>query len=342
MISLHTRWLLSCLAVLGALLPSLAAACGLPFQARISAEQALIIHTNGRQHMITSVQLEDAGDRAAVVFPVPGVPEVDQPPGGEELFAYLDEATQPLEQVVRRVVWRASAPDETAPAGTRAVQVLGRDLIGGYDVARLAADDPPALRNWLAANDYVLPASAQPILAAYVAEEWNFVAVKLADQPAAAGALAPLRMSFDADEVVYPMRLGALSDQPLDVQIYVLADQRVTIDPLETLYAGPVEQLSPAPPVTLAPLFNQATYLTRLRATAIDPRSLMTDFVARPVPGNEPYREVKTVYQDVPLLQQYGLLTALFCLVLLNIIAIVGAIGLKRRFDAISPEAESR
>lgn len=327
------------IALFCALLPALALACGLPLDARINAEQALLIYVDGRQQLITSVDLSEVGGRAAVLFPVPGEPEVDQPTGGEELFAYLNEATKPLRQEQRRVVW-GNAP-LSAGRATEGVQVLGREIIGGYDVARLAANDAQALEQWLDANGYSMPADAQPILAAYVQEGWHFVAVKLAPG-GRAGSLAPLRMSFTADEIVYPMRLGALADRPVAVQLYVLTDQRVTIDQLETRYAGPRAQLDPAPPDSLAALLDDAPYLTRMEAAALDPQSLTDDFVARPAPNNEPFRAVETVYTDVPAAQVYGVPAAMICLAGISIMAFLVGLLFKRRFDAINPDKTTR
>lgn len=320
------------------LFPPAASACGLPFQASIAAEQALIIYAEGRQQIITAVQLEDISGQAAIVFPVPGIPEVDQPPGSADLFAYLDEATRPIKRFVSRVVWDSGVTEGAAPAG--AVDVLGREIIGGYDVARLAANDAQALDRWLDANGYALPAGASAILDAYVAEGWKFVAVKLADQTVTAGALAPLRLSFATDSIVYPMRLGALSTQPLAVDLYVLSSGRVTIDCLETTYAGPVDQLDPAPPATLEPLLSGAPYLTRLRVFALDPSSLTTDFVARPAPDNEPYRAVETIYTEIRPSESYGILAALCCLTLVSVFSVGIGFSFKRRFDTISPDPE--
>ncbi len=54
------------------------------------------------------------------------------------------------------LVWAGAAPDTAgAPAG--AVNVLGRQRLGPFDVTRLAADDPTALANWLTDNGFPHP-----------------------------------------------------------------------------------------------------------------------------------------------------------------------------------------
>ena len=51
-----------------------AEACGLPLGAKIPFEQALVSFSGGREEIVTSLQLEGDGPRAAVLFPVPAVP----------------------------------------------------------------------------------------------------------------------------------------------------------------------------------------------------------------------------------------------------------------------------
>lgn len=327
------------LAALLALAPALARACGLPLEARISYEQALLIVEGRRQQLIATVDLRDAAPDAGVVFPVPGLPEaVDQPAGGGELFPYLKQATRPLVRRERRFVW-APAPDRVgAPAG--GVAVLGEQTLGGYTVARLAANDPGALQAWLTEHGYGLPPAAEPILAAYVAEGWGFVAVKLAAS-APNGSLDPLRISYESDQLVYPMRLGALADQPIAVDLFVLAPYRVAAPPLATAYAGPVAQLDLVPPAGLAPLLGAAPYLTHVRGEALNPAAISGDLILSQAPSDEPYREEIIVYDEVAILGEgRGLFVALVCLTMITPLSLLIALAIRRRILRLSPPRE--
>jgi hypothetical protein len=328
-----------CIAALLALAPSIASACGIPFEARITSERALLILDGPRQQLITSVDLSEADPTAAVVFPVPGEPEVDQPPGGDQLFAYLQEATRPTVRREERMVWELNS-DETAGGAPSGAVLLGRETIGGYDVARLAADDGAALLGWLSENGYSLPPAAAPILADYAAEGWRFVAVKLADA-APAGSLAPLRFSYSADRPVYPTRFDALGDDSAALDLYVLSSGRSQVDGLETVFAGPSAELDPPPPDALGGLLA-GRYLTRLRGEALDPASLSADLTVTAAPDDSPYREVITVYRDVSIVRRAGLLLSVFCIVMLSPMALAIAVGLRRRMDALSPDPEAQ
>jgi hypothetical protein len=317
--------------------PAEVIACGMPLSARIPSEQSLIVFANGREEIITSVRLQGEGPGAAVIFPVPGVPEVGVLDRGD-LFGYLEEVTRPTVRVEEQLVWNI---DEGARVGAGAppgVSVLGREIIGGYEVARLKADDAGALQSWLDENGYSAPAGAAPILRAYIDEGWKFVAVKLAPNQEANGALTPLRLAFDAREIVYPMRLGALADQPLDVLLYVLADHRTEIPGMETQYAGPIKELDRPPPAELAPIFR-APFLTKLRNDHVIPANLSGDFVAKPAVSDESFRkvEVRTVYVSVWRRMTLPILGVIL-VILSSAIAFGFAIGLRRRMNAIAPD----
>jgi hypothetical protein len=222
------------------------------------------------------------------------------------------------------------------------VNVLGRELIGGYDVARLASDDAAALSDWLGQNGFSAPPGAEPILRGYVDAGWRFVAVKLAGDRAPSGRLAPLRLAFDAPRIIYPMRLGALADRPLDVLLYVLADHRVEHAQLPTEYAGPVAQLDRAPPDRLAELFR-APYLTKLRSTSLAPAALTDDFVLGPAGDDTPFRKVesRTVYVTAAATAaaqrgMAGAVVGVVLVVLASSAALGFALGLRKRIDAIA------
>ncbi|MBX0327912.1 DUF2330 domain-containing protein [Oscillochloris sp. ZM17-4] len=326
------------LGVILALAPGAALACGMPLGARITFERALLIDAGPRKQLITTVDLSDADPDAAVIFPVPAAPTVDQPAGGDGLFPYLIAATQPLVEQKSRYVWRLS---DTAGAGAPpgGVSVLGRETLGGYDVARLSADDPAALQTWLDQNGYRVPAAAAPILAAYVGEGWKFVAVKLSAGDRE-GALSPLRISYQAEDLIYPMRLGSLSDRPVGVELFVLSDHRSELPALSTTFAGPLSSLDPAPTGDLAELLSGAPYLTRMRSAELDPASLTDDFTVGRAASDDPYREAVTVYTDVSIAEDYAIMGIFLCLAAFSPVSFLLALAIRRRIRALAPAPE--
>ncbi len=59
------------------------------------------------------------------------------------------------------------------------VTVVAQETVGPYETVQLKSDDPAALKNWLADHNFTVPADVQPVLDAYVADHFDFVALKL-------------------------------------------------------------------------------------------------------------------------------------------------------------------
>jgi hypothetical protein len=248
--------------------PARACGCGVALLADVTRERALIIERPGREEIIASFDLlsEGAG-RAAIVLPVPSDPVVEEIEAGDPLM-YLDIATRPPID--------PDAPDgATAGAAGGGVAVIGRDVIGGYDVTRLNADDAGALDTWLDQNGYAMPEGAEPILAEYVDQGWRYVAIRLA--AGVSGALRPLRVSFDTEQLVYPMQLSQLGTSPLDLTLYVLADGERRIEGLTESYSGAVADLEPEPPAEVAEILDAGTHITKLTALGASPASFTSD-----------------------------------------------------------------
>lgn len=260
--------LLAALALGGS--PAGACACGIAIEATVNDESGLVIEGEGTETIVLSLDLtSDGSERAAVILPVPAEPEVEAVQGGDPL-EYLDVATAPPVTAV------GSSGGEDASAAPP-VDVLGREEIGGYDVSRLAADDPEALNDWLDDNGYSVPDGAEPIFSEYIDEGWKFVAIRLAGP--GDGVLKPLAVEFPvaAEEFVYPMRLSQLSSAPVNLDLYTLADGPRRAGALVETFAGEVADLEPAVPKEMEELFSQGEVVTRLEANGADPATFTSD-----------------------------------------------------------------
>jgi hypothetical protein len=162
------------------------------------------------------------------------------------------------------------------------------------------ADDPAALAKWLADKGFPYPDGLDENLAAYVAERWEIVAIQLAPAEAGeslTGGLQPLRLSFESDEVVYPMRLSRSATTPQTVNLYVLADHRM--DPKTVplagqnpslQFAGRLERgdVSPA----LAAFFGDGAFLTRWNDYIGEPALIDGDYVFEQAVSDTAYQQV--------------------------------------------------
>ncbi|MFB6822956.1 DUF2330 domain-containing protein [Streptomyces virginiae] len=294
---------------LGALVdPAYACGCGAMIpdgQSRIGVDrETSVVRWDGRTEQIV-MRFSVGGDahRAAWIMPVPSRATVQL--GDGAMFDELRRLTLP-EHRTRTYFWprerdwpfssntgdSAGAPMPGAAAPP--VGVVGRERLGDFDVARLTATDPDALKNWLESNGFALPDRLATEVEPYVDQHWEYVAVRLAPREPGKplrGDLDPLRIRFDSDRLVYPMRLSRMAKTPQSLGLYVLADHRMEpTSPIggsapEVTFAGsihpergPLAELAGTEPVFL---------------TAIDQRF--------PVPGRiDADHELRATAQDTP------------------------------------------
>ncbi|MCP9272803.1 DUF2330 domain-containing protein [Mycolicibacterium arenosum] len=273
--------------------------------ASVATERALIAWDGARQDVVMSFQVSGSSESAAWVMPVPSAAEVTL--ADAELFADLDRLTAP--RVEFRDDWwptfdwlSTGYGDSEGSAGARApsgVNVLDRQRIGPFDVSRLAADDASALANWLADNGFPNPAGLDRNLAAYVTQRWQLVAIKLVPDDATGaltGDLQPLRLSFDADSVVYPMRLSRSATVPQTIDLYILAQHRMDPDSSPVPGTRPILQyagrIDDASTPALEPYLARGSYLTRWSEFIAQPESIDGDYVFATASADDDFRKV--------------------------------------------------
>jgi len=187
------------------------------------SQKAIILYENNREDLILAVKYEGNADEFAWVIPVPNYPDIDV--SDPDLFWELSEIT--TEDLPVRTGCARFIPLPLSPV----VQVLERTIIGPYDVAILSAQDPTALVDWLNSNGYSFPEEGEKILDDYITKEWYFVATRINTGEEAtglaAGTIEPLKLSFESDEIIYPLRITSLSSKASEVLLYVFADQKV-------------------------------------------------------------------------------------------------------------------
>jgi len=306
--------------------PAQACGCGmvLPKEgaAGITQERAIIRWDGRVEDIVMALQVQGDAREAAWIMPLPTPAKVKL--GDPKMFDVLQEFTKPREEtdyaLFPTVGLGAGAP------GARAVTLLSREEIGVYDVSTLAATDAKALTDWLNANGYKFPPHAAPVLKPYVDQGWFYIAARITPsraKDALGGELDPLWMTFQSDRIVYPMRPNALARQGLGIYLYILAEHRVTIDGLDTAFAGWIEPgaLNVAAEHPIRQVVDRRYFLTKLETYIYNPaEQVKDDYYARVVP-DELYRKVvyHTVYDvgGVPL-----------CLIALAVVAGMGTLGL--------------
>jgi len=281
-------------------------------------DETSVVHWDGRtERIVMRLTVEGDAPEAAWIMPVPGRATVGL--GDRELFDELRTVTAP-DRETRHHFWPRSGDwpfdgedgsTAGAPAGAAPpVGVVGRERLGPFDVARLTATDSGALDAWLRDNGFDLPGRLAAELEPYVAQEWEYVAVRLAPgedgpgdgTPSAVlgGALDPLRITFDSDRPVYPMRLSRAARTAQSLRLYVLAPHRMEPrDAIggqapEVVFAGRLTEAELAGNERLRALAGgEDLFLTALTQDFPHPERISGDHELRRARADTPYRAVE-------------------------------------------------
>lgn len=247
---------------------------------------AMIVYDDMVEKIIFQVDYEGEVKDFAWVIPVPGYPylfSVD-----DEIFYELHKLTQPP-PVNYGCGWGNGIPTPGLEDG--GVHIWEENQVGIYDTTTLSASDPDSLIDWLNDNGYTFPAGGQEILNHYIQKKWFFVAMKIQsgelvkDAEYYSGAIQPLGVMFFSEEMIYPMKISALSTPSwgTEVLIYAFSDNRVTFsEATEEYYAAITpEQLKKYP--ILQGLIDETFILTKLRKV-FTVEEIDDDLILIPVP----------------------------------------------------------
>ncbi|WP_330334865.1 DUF2330 domain-containing protein [Streptomyces sp. NBC_00536] len=305
---------------LGSLIsPAYACGCGAMIpdgRSRIGVgrESSVVRWDGATEQIVMRFSVSGDAHRAAWIMPVPGRATVEL--GNPDLFVDLAELTRP-EYRTRSYFWPrdrdwpfrsgdGARVGGAPPAGAPRVGVVGREQLGDFDVARLTATDPQALRGWLRDNGFELPDGLATELKPYVDQKWEYVAVRLAPKDPGrtlAGDLDPLRIRFASDRLVYPMRLSRLAKTPQSLGLYVLADHRMEPRSAigggapEVTFAGRIDPKAAGVHDAVAQLTEgKPVFLTAIEQQFPQPARIEGDHELRATAADTPYRPV--VYED--------------------------------------------
>jgi hypothetical protein len=221
-----------------------AAACGGCFTPQPPPTQVASDVTDERMLLAVSTtqstlydQLEYTGNPASFAWVLPIRGTVDVGLSADVLFDSFDAVT--ATQIVPPPQNCAPAPScgsfgggafaaESANGGseTPPVTVTKQENVGPYDTVQLHSTDSSALENWLAQNSFVIPAAEQSVIAAYVAEGFDFLAMKLLPNEGVQ-AMRPVRVTTPGASLSLPLRMASIgTGATVGITIWVVSDGR--------------------------------------------------------------------------------------------------------------------
>ena len=247
---------------------------------------AMIVFDDMVEKIIFQVDYEGDAEDFAWVIPVPAYPKLF--PVEDDIFYELHKLTQPPPPSSFACGWGAGVP--TPGLEDDGVHVWEENQVGIYHTTTLSATDPNSLVGWLNGNGYAFPAEGQEILDYYVQQSWFFVAMKIQHEETMnssenySGAIQPIGIMFFSDEMVYPLKISALSAPPwgTEVLIYAFSDERVTFPGATEEYNAIItpDQLKEYP--ILQGLIDETFILTKLRKN-FSAEEMSEDLILLPV-----------------------------------------------------------
>ncbi len=153
---------------------------------------------------------------------------------GPRLVEYYDQnpcyVMEYEEMSMMDMVPRSAASGEKRMKSTAQkynVTIEATYTVGEYDIVILSAKESDGLKNWLLANEYKIPASAEEVLQPYIKNNMKFFVVKVnLEKQKASGftTLRPLQIAFHSDKFMLPIRLGmANAESTQDLVVYAFS-----------------------------------------------------------------------------------------------------------------------
>jgi uncharacterized protein DUF2330 len=184
-------------------------------------------------------QLEYTGNPSSFAWVLPIRGTVDVGLSADVLFDSIDALTStqivappqncPPPPTCQGLAGGESAPSADFAAGggdNSTVTVTKQENVGPYDTVQLHSTDTGALENWLAQNGFVIPAAEQPVIAAYVAEGFDFLAMKLLPNQGVQ-AMRPVRVTTPGASLSLPLRMASIgTGVTVGITIWVVSDGR--------------------------------------------------------------------------------------------------------------------
>lgn len=163
-------------------------------------------------------QITYSGNPAEFAWVLPIHGQVDIGLSSDGLFSLLDSTTQVtvLSPSLSCAPPGCGAPGGfgtgaatgTSGAGGGGVTVIAQQVVGPYETVQLQSTDPQALETWLTGHGYAIPADVKPIIAAYVNEGFDFLALRLVPGQGI-DSMKPIRVTSPGASPALPLRMVA-------------------------------------------------------------------------------------------------------------------------------------
>ncbi len=281
-----------------------------------TAQQAILRRDadTGLQTMAILPYFTGDANQFAWVVPLPSPPAVSE--GNIELFGELDQMTRPQWRY-RDGDWdgcNTSTDYLTGAPGNDGVQIIDQRMVGYYQIMTVESDASAALIDSLTQWGFLHDgnAAAGEAIEHYVDEGWSFATVRIDsvsfhqtfgndwNEGLYYGQLQPLIFEFASEEMIYPLRISAVSaSESSEVVLYVADEHRRDFEGAVTRYANrfTADELADLNYRHAAAWLQPGEFLTHLRRN-FHPEEMTTDLVIRRAASDQEFRLIN--YSGMP------------------------------------------
>lgn len=226
------------------------------FPIKAGAQKGLIFFADGREELVIrpSYKVEGEGLKVkndavegfttlAWLVPVPNLPDTYKE-ADAKLFSELEDFTKPQERISRDS--RNSAKGEWGPEedSQDGVEFLEEVKVGDYSIQPVKAKGEMGaleLNNWLSTNGF--GSVDEKVMKYYIDNNHYWLAIKLKNDKGlpANGEVKPLRIGFDTDKPVYPIKINQ-GRGSFDLELWLITAQEIDTEKTKALGLETVEQ----------------------------------------------------------------------------------------------------
>jgi hypothetical protein len=180
---------------------------------QVTGHRMILSVSKDQSTLWDQIQYSGAPESFAWVLPVKGLATIGL--SSDALLETLEQLTQ-----VSVVSPSVTCPNScgstgastsyasTATSGGGGVTVVSQAVVGPYETVQLSASDPAALTDWLSSHGYDISADLQPVVAAYINDGFDFLALKLVPGEGVS-AMRPVRITTPGAGTALPLRMVA-------------------------------------------------------------------------------------------------------------------------------------
>ena len=199
---------------------------------QVSGHRMILSISNDKTTLWDQIEYTGNPSSFAWVLPIKGQVEVGL--SSDALFETLEAMTQVTVNapwIPCSTEWCSSGGGGAGgggggPGGGGEVTVITQEVVGPYETVQLSSSDANALKTWLTDNNFAIPPDISGVIDAYVADGFDFLALKLVPGEGV-DAMRPVRITAPGAAPGLPLRMVAAGTGAVTpISLWVIGEGR--------------------------------------------------------------------------------------------------------------------